>query len=236
MGRVKDEFSWQTYLAEQANACEQPLVKQFLENQVFPEHLTVADAEFVALDFETTGLDVENDEIVSIGLVPFTLDRIKVAQARHWIVKPQCSLKDDSIVIHGITHSDISDAPTLDDVLEQVLSCLSGRIVVVHYQYIEREFLNRAVKQLYGTELLFPMVDTMWLEGVLYRAGWRNKLKRLFGGRLLSIRLADSRLRYALPRYHLHSAMSDAIATAELLQAQLKHRYSTNKIVTELFL
>ncbi|MBM6549570.1 3'-5' exonuclease [Marinomonas ostreistagni] len=236
MGRVKDEFSWRAFLTQQASACEQPVVQQFIESQIFPEHLTVAEAEFVALDFETTGLDVENDEIVSIGLVPFTLDRIKVSQARHWIVKPECNLKDDSIVIHGITHSAISDAPTLDEVLEQVLSCLAGRVVVVHYQYIEREFLNRAVQHRFDTGLVFPMVDTMWLEGVLYRAGWRNKLKRLLGGRLQSIRLADSRLRYALPRYHLHSAMSDAIATAELLQAQIKHRYSNNKIVTELFL
>lgn len=235
MKRIKETFSWMDYVRQQALEIEHPMLQHFYQSQFFSSDLTISDAQFVALDFETTGLDIEQDEIVSIGLVPFTLDRIRVSEARHWIVRPQCNLNDDSIVIHGITHSDISNAPELSDVLQQVLSCLEGRIVVVHYQYVEREFLNRAVEKLFGAELLFPMVDTMWLEGVLYRAGWRNKVKRLLGKRLHSIRLADSRLRYALPRYHLHSAMSDAIATAELLQAQLKHRYSSNKSVTELF-
>ena len=164
MKRSKDEFSWQDYVREQAVDCKHPILQSFYQSQVFAPDLTIANAEFVAMDFETTGLDLENDEIVSIGLVPFTLDRIKIAQARHWIVRPQCSLTSDSIVIHGITHSDVSAAPELHDVLQQVLDCLKERVVVVHYQFVEREFLNRAVYKLYGEELLFPMMDTMWLE------------------------------------------------------------------------
>lgn len=235
MARVVDSFSWHEYLRQQATDSQIPLLKDFFASQDFPEDMLLEQAEFVALDFETTGLDPENDEIVSIGLVPFTMQRIKVAEAKHWIVRPKCQLKDDSIVIHGITHSEVSNAPRISEVLEEVIRELMGKIVVVHYRYIESEFLNRAVINALGEEMWFPMVDTMQLEAQQHRSAWRSKLKRLLGGKLPSIRLVDSRLRYGLPRYHMHSAMTDAIATAELLQAQVRHRFPETTPVTELW-
>lgn len=235
MARVVDSFPWHEYLRQQAKDSQTPLLKDFFVSQDFPEEMTLDQAEFVALDFETTGLDPEHDEIVSIGLVPFDMRRIKVAKARHWIVRPKCQLKDDSIVIHGITHSEILNAPPISEVLEEVIQELKGKIVVVHYRYIESEFLNRAVINELGEEMWFPMVDTMHIEAQQHRLGWRCKLKRLMGGKLPSIRLVDSRLRYGLPRYHMHSAMTDAIATAELLQAQVRHRFPETTPVTELW-
>jgi len=38
--------------------------------------------------------------------------------------------------------------------------------------------------------------------------------------------LAPSRERYRLPRYRAHHALTDALASAELLQAQVAHRFS----------
>lgn len=235
MARVSDAFSWHEFLRQEAEDANSKLLKSFYASQNFSEDLTLNQAEFVALDFETTGLDPKTDEIVSIGLVPFNLKRIKVAEAKHWVVRPRCKLNDDSIVIHGITHSEVSTAPRISEVLEQVLKALEGKIVVVHYQFIEREFLNRAVEGVLGEELWFPMFDTMHFEAMLYRDGWRTKLKRLFGRKLVSIRLVDSRLRYGLPRYHMHSAMTDAIATAELLQAQVRHRFDKTGRVSDLW-
>ncbi|SBT17520.1 DNA polymerase III PolC-type [Marinomonas gallaica] len=235
MARGSDTFSWHEFIRQEVVSVNSPLLKSFYASQNFPEDLTLDQAEYVALDFETTGLDPKTDEIVSIGLVPFNLKRIKVAEAKHWIVRPKCKLSDDSIVIHGITHSEVSAAPRISEVLEQVLKALEGKVVVVHYQYIERQFLNRAVEGVLGEELWFPMLDTMRFEAMLYRDGWRTKLKRLFGSKLVSIRLVDSRLRYGLPRYHMHSAVTDAIATAELLQAQIRHRFDESVRVTDLW-
>lgn len=235
MPRVTESFSWDEYLCQQAEDSQIPLLEEFFTSQMLPSDITIEQAEFVALDFETTGLNPEQDEIVSIGLVPFNMNRIKVAKAKHWIVRPTCQLKDDSIVIHGITHSEILNAPPISAVLEEVLEALKGRVVVVHYRYIESQFLNSAVLTELGEEIWFPMVDTMQIEAQQHRLGWGSKLKRLFGGKLPSIRLADSRLRYGLPRYHMHSAMTDAIATAELLQAQVRHLFPETTLVSELW-
>ena len=64
----------------------------------------------------------------------------------------------------------------------------------------------------------------MQLEARMHRQkpGWLDRLLRRAKH---SIRLADSRARYNLPTYHAHHALTDALATAELLQAQIANHY-----------
>jgi DNA polymerase-3 subunit epsilon len=80
------------------------------------------------------------------------------------------------------------------------------------------------------------VIDTMQLEARLHRGkkrpGW---LARVLGKQAESIRLADSRLRYGLPLYQAHHALTDALATAELLQAQVTTHYSADVTVGELW-
>jgi len=50
-----------------------------------------------------------------------------------------------------------------------------------------------------------------------------------------SIRLADSRRRYGLPRYRPHHAMTDALSSAELLQAQVAHHFAPDTPIRDLW-
>ena len=177
--------------------------------------------EFLAMDFETTGLDVEKDSILSIGVVPFTLNRIRYSQSKHWLIQPHRDLKDETIVIHGITHTDVNDADPLRAVFSELLPLMQGRVAVVHYKNIERAFLNRASEKLFGEECLFPLVDTMALEKRIRRQTLMAKCKAVLRMNPDSVRLAKSRERYHLPPYSAHHALTDALATAELLIAQL---------------
>lgn len=182
----------------------------------------------VALDFETTGFDPVRDGIVSMGLVPIDQGLIRTSQARHWFLRPRVDYGDESMVVHGITHTQIETAPDLDDVLADFLQALAGRVVVAHFVTIERQFLAESLLRRVGEGIEFPAIDTMALE-----ARWRSTQRPRFVDRLLgrspqppSIRLAASRMRHGLPRYGLHHAATDALACAELLQAQLAHRFS----------
>ena len=47
------------------------------------------EAEFAALDFETTGLDRRRDAIVSFGVVPVRRGRVVLGQAVHQLVVPE---------------------------------------------------------------------------------------------------------------------------------------------------
>ncbi len=186
----------------------------------------------VALDFETTGLEADQHSIVSIGLVPFTLTGIQLGQCWHQVVRPPRlpPLHKTSVTIHGITHSEIENAPPdLEDVLDPLFEHLNGRIPpVVHYRNIERPFLNTALQWRLNEQLRFPVIDTMAIEAHLHpNRNPPSRWQQLMGKKPISIRLADSRLRYGLPpHYASHNALIDAIATAELLQAQILHHFS----------
>ena len=227
--------AWQNYYSVRAGQCRDSRLKRFFDAGVVDPETPLNKVPFVALDFETTGLNPQEHSIVSAGLVPFTLARIRCRQASHFIVKPRQELLSKSVTIHGITHSDVQAAPDLDVVLDDFLSELAGQVVVVHYRAIERDFLNKAMLVRIQEPLYFPMIDTMSLEETILKKQ-RGLFSRLLGQRsTLSLRLPDIRERYGLPRYSLHHAMTDALATAELLQAQIAHHFDESTPISHLW-
>ncbi|RTR03895.1 3'-5' exonuclease [Halomonas nitroreducens] len=216
---------WTSYLASRAGAARDRRLARFFAAGAPAPETPIAEAPMVALDMETTGLDARRNSIVSIGLVPFTLERSFLRERRYWVVRPRRTLSAESVTFHHITHADIAGAPELDDILEDLLDALAGRLVVVHYRHIERPFLDVAVKARLGEGVMFPMIDTMSLEARIHRQSLLARFKRWIGRPPASIRLYDSRARYGLPPYQGHHALTDALATAELLQAQIAHHY-----------
>jgi len=235
--RDQDESpGWPEYFARQANACTNPALKDFYAAGVPGEDQPIGDIPMMALDFETTGMDPREHAIVSIGMVPFDLRTIRPAAGRYWVVKPPHSLREESIAFHRITHSEVEHAPPIMAILDEVLAALAGHLVVVHYRNIERPFLDAAVMASYREHCLFPLIDTMALEARWEREGRLQRLRRLLGTHPVSIRLADSRGRYGLPAYSSHHAKVDAMATAELFQAQMARHFRTDTPVSELWL
>lgn len=199
----------------------------------------IKDAPLMAMDVETTGLNPTRDGIVSVGILPMSIDRIQSSASRHWIVQPHVPLADASVTIHGITHSQVADAPEFVDILGELLRAIAGHVLVVHCRAIERQFLNNALNRLIHEPIEIPMIDTMELEARLHRSkpgpSWWDRVIRKKQYKPVSIRLADSRRRYGLPFYKPHHALTDALATAELLQAQVAHRYSPETPLDELW-
>jgi len=139
-------------------------------------------------------------------------------------------------VINGITHSDILDAPDLSEIYQEVLEQMAGKIMVVHYNPIERMFFDSALRARIGEGIEFPVVDTMELESTIQKKQFGGLLNRLKGKKPQSVRLGQSRSRYGLPLYTPHHALIDAIATAELLQAQIAHHYSKEQPLKDFLL
>ena len=221
-------FDWPARYAELAHTANDPRLKKFYAAGIPDATTPLRHTRLIALDIETTGLDPIRDGIVSIGTVPIANERIMTQESRHWLVKPRVDLSDRSITIHGITHSHIAHAPDLNDVLEDVLNTLAGHVVVVHYRTIERQFLNGGLIPRIGEGIDFPVIDTMELEARVYRPEpftWWDRLRGRTPAPRLSIRLADSRARFGVPHYAPHHALTDALACAELLLAQIAYRY-----------
>lgn len=228
-------FDWASWFAEQVAAGRDQAVRDFYDTGVVSPDTPIKSVPLVAMDMETTGLDHRKHAIVSIGLIPFTLRRIYFRDRRYHVVKPPRPLEEKSITFHRITHGEIAGAPDINKVLDPILALMAGRIPVVHYRGIERPFLNAAVHARRGEELLFPLIDTMELEARLHRESLSARLLRGLGRAPLSIRLHDSRARYGLPVYQAHHALTDALATAELLQAQIARHYSAETPLRQLW-
>lgn len=187
---------------------------------VVPEKTPLREVELVALDLETTGLDPRKDELLSVGLMPVHRGEILLGGALHLPVRPRGDV-GDSAVLHGLTDDALADAPSLSEVLPEVLDAFttSGapayrRVLLAHFSQVETRFLTAACRAVYGAGLRLQVVDTLEVERrVILRAG----LHELEAGQ---VRLDACRRRRRLPRYQAHSAVTDALACAELFLAQ----------------
>ena len=225
---------WPVHLRRLHRQSRDPRLRTFYDRGVAAPSTPVAEVPLVAMDFETTGLDPIDNDILSIGLVPLSLERIRCREGRHWLLSPTGPLPGSSVVIHGITHSDINTAPEFLRIVDELLQILAGKVVVVHYRPIERHFLANALLTHIGEQIEFPVIDTFELErrAMEARRGWLGKL---MGRPLGSLRLGECRQRYGLPAYQPHHALTDALATAELLQAQIAHHYRPDTPVGDLW-
>ena len=235
----RNQIDWPQRFKTLANKAKTPALKRYYEAGIPAPDTPIGEAPMVAVDFETTGMDVSQHGIVSISVIPMTRDRIHQGAAKTWLVKPRRVLTEQSVTIHGITHSAIEQAPDLEEVIEPLLEAVAGKVWVVHYHGIERPFLQDALLERLGESIEFPLIDTMEIEA-RFRRQHRGIIDRLidkFKGRQPpSIRLADSRERYHLPFYAPHDAMTDALACGELLQAQLAYHFSDNSLLSDVWL
>ena len=143
------QADWASYMEARAERAQDEMLKRFFNTPMPDPDTPLSEVPMVALDMETTGLDERRHAIVSIGVVPFTLGRISMAQRRYWVVKPPRPLDEESIAYHHITHSEIADAPDLDSVLDELLAVLAGRVVVVHFRSNPREEKTHAQRYPY---------------------------------------------------------------------------------------
>lgn len=183
----------------------------------YPRDTPLDQVELLALDLETTGLDPRRHEVLSFGLVPVVGMQIPLARARHLPVRPRGGV-GESAVVHGLTDDTLADAPAAQEVLPEVLHTLLAaegrrRVLLAHLALVETAFLRAACRDAYGAGVRLQVVDTLELERRLLRA----QHSELRDGQL---RLDTCRRRRSLPRYRAHSAVTDAVACAELFLAQ----------------
>ncbi|WP_432834125.1 exonuclease domain-containing protein [Dactylosporangium sp. CA-092794] len=167
------------------------------------------EAEFCVVDLETTGLDLRRDEIVSYGAVPVRHARIPCAEVVYRQLRPARPISVAAMTVHGLRGADLADAPPLGDVVDELVELLSGRVPVAHAAWVERAFLDRALRPR-GRRLGRTMIDTAGLLRACHLADRDT-------GR--EPNLESSATRLGLPVHTPHHALGDAFTTAQLLLA-----------------
>ncbi|MDK2595898.1 3'-5' exonuclease [Pseudoalteromonas obscura] len=174
------------------------------------------NSELLVVDLELTGLDPNSHEIVSIAWVLIKNGRIELEQAQH---KLNCDVKQlaQSPVYHGIgEHQLVQSGEHLERIIKSFGEELASKSLVCHNASLDWGFLQKYMNKFDVAVTPAHIIDTLKIE--------KNKLLRsqtyLAQDQLT---LAACRSRYGLPTYQNHNALSDALATAELLLAHVSH-------------
>ncbi|MEM0353532.1 MAG: 3'-5' exonuclease, partial [Archaeoglobaceae archaeon] len=81
--------------------------------------MNLREAKFASIDLETTGLNVEKDEIIAIGIVPIQGLTILASQSFYSLVKSKRSTLK-AMKIHGISDDILKNAPSFEEISEKV--------------------------------------------------------------------------------------------------------------------
>ncbi|NTW60237.1 MAG: 3'-5' exonuclease [Nitrospirae bacterium] len=176
-------------------------------------------ARYVVMDTELTGLDSKKDSIISVGAVVMQGGRIILGEIFYEMVSPETAMRSESVVVHGITPSEVANKPDIGAVLEDFLKFCKGAVVVGHFLSLDLGFLNKEMKRLYGTRFPQPVADTMqmndWVQD--HDTGFR----RNYGSTEENKDLFSMAKKYHIPVAAAHNALMDAFITAQLFQRYL---------------
>lgn len=92
----------------------------------------LADRRFVALDLETTGLDIRRDRVVQIGAVRMDGFALSPDPPLLRLVDPGLPIPPLATRIHGISDSDVAGAATIAEALAELADFIGDAVVIGH--------------------------------------------------------------------------------------------------------
>lgn len=168
--------------------------------------------EWVALDCETTGLNVRNDEIVSIGAVRIHGERILASQRLELLVRPQRGVKASSVRVHRLRARDLADGMSVEQALPLLLRFIGSRPLVGYYLEFDVAMINRALRPWLGIGLPQPRIEI----SALYHDYKFRQLPPVAqqGNVEIDLRFATLMADLGLPQREAHDALNDAVMSA----------------------
>ena len=152
--------------------------------------------ELVAIDLETTGLDVNKDRIIEIGAV--RMQAGEVLKEYSTLINPGMDIPERTTALTGIAQSDVEKAPTINDVLTDLMKFVGDAPIIGHSVSFDMAFMNK-----HGLFINHTALDTYDLASVLMPHAPRYNLHSLTN--TAGIELEDA-----------HRALDDARASGLL--------------------
>jgi len=163
--------------------------------------------EWVALDCETTGLNVRRDDIISIGAVRIVGDRILTSQRLELLVRPKRAISVDSVRVHGLRETDVREGRDPDDATMELMRFIGSRPLVGYYLEFDVAMIDRAIFPRLGVGL--PQ-EKFEVSSMFY--DWkRRQLPPYEEPAQIDLRFATIMRELDLPMESAHDALSDAV-------------------------
>jgi DNA polymerase-3 subunit epsilon len=177
--------------------------------------MPIPELRFTVLDTELTGLDERRDDIVSLGALHMQGGRIELGHAFQELVNPKAVLDGRTVVIHGITPSQLEAMPPIEDILAAFMEYAAGTVLVGHCLALDLAFLNRDARRLKLAPLRNAAIDTLALYGWLRQRAAEHPA---FSLDLPGLSLFDLAAAFEIPVEQAHTALGDAFVTAQVFQ------------------
>jgi DNA polymerase-3 subunit epsilon len=176
------------------------------------------DGEWVALDCETTGLDVRRDQIISVGAVRIVGNRLLTSQRLEMLVRPERALNADSVRVHRLRESDVAQGIEPRLAMRRLLEFIGSRPLVGYFLEFDVAMLNREIWPLLGVRLPQPKIEV----SAMYYDMKNRQLPAHQRGGTIDLRFATMMNELDLPLRDAHDAMNDAVM-AGLAFIKLSH-------------
>jgi|GEM_PF-2501678 len=157
---------------------------------------------YVAIDIETTGLDLISDQIIEIGAVKF--DENELCEEFSMLINPNIPVPPEVVRITGITDDDLRSASQLYEIAESFKNFIGDMPIIVHNAEFDIAMLKKGIGNLNN-----PCYDTLILS-------------QLFIPDMRSYSLESLAKNLGIEHNKTHRALSDAKATASLFQIILR--------------
>lgn len=71
----------------------------------------------IFFDIETTGVNIQRDRIIQIGMMVFEGNNLN---EHTYLINPEVSIPEEATQIHGITNEDVKDKPTFNELASEI--------------------------------------------------------------------------------------------------------------------
>ncbi|MDR0516452.1 MAG: 3'-5' exonuclease [Fibromonadaceae bacterium] len=128
---------------------------------------------FVAIDLETTGLELEKDEIINIALVRF--ENGAIAASIDFMVKPSKELPFFITHLTGISQNELNEAKTFKEIVPQILEFINEQPLVAHNVPFDSKVFTLALSRSGFKNCEFVFWDSL----VIAQAAWTFESHKL---------------------------------------------------------
>ncbi|WP_034475135.1 3'-5' exonuclease [Aestuariibacter salexigens] len=177
------------------------------------QDIKIKELPLIGIDLELTSLDISTSNITSIGWVKGQGNCLDLASCHYSVICTTESL-NQSPVIHGLTAETIALGEDVKDALQMLIQEAHNHVWVLHNVTLDMGVLFRLIRQFGLTMPPVVTIDTLKL--AVYQLQKQHQMMPPN-----SATLTVCRQRHDLPLAPAHNALDDAVATLELLFAQL---------------
>ncbi|MBK9441426.1 MAG: 3'-5' exonuclease [Comamonadaceae bacterium] len=168
--------------------------------------------EWVALDCQTTGLDLRKDEIISIEAVRINGNRIMTSERLELLVRPERGVSAESVRFHQLREQDLADGLPADEAMKRLMHFIGSRPLVGYYLEFDLAMVERTIRPLLGIGLPQPRIE---VSGLYY--DYKLSLlpsHRQHGVPYIDLHFATIMDDLDLPQAVAHEPLNDAVRAA----------------------